>query len=64
VSPTTSEPGVEHLLFHVGRVVGLDDLAVQDLEDGLRVPAGREDAVPHDGLDAREAGFGRGRHVG
>src|SRR6266702_6770663 len=56
--------GGDHLALHLRGVVGLDQLAVQDLDHRRRGAGGSEDAVPYDGLDAGEAGFRSGRHCG
>src|SRR6266700_8216234 len=49
--------GGDHLALHVRGVVGLDQLAVQDLDHRRQGAGGSEDAVPYDGLDAGEAGL-------
>src|SRR5712691_12421626 len=56
--------GGDHLALHVRGVVGLDQLAVQDLDHRRRGARGSEDAVPYDGLDAGEAGFRGSWHDG
>src|SRR5260221_2214462 len=55
-------PGGEHLALHVRGVVGPDQLAVQDLDHLRRGAGGNENAVPLNGLHAREAGLRRARH--